>query len=124
MTYQPEIIPAAQGYYDRETVEDAVATAKEMVEEWDYAADPHGYCHVRPVLVRLVQAVEAAGSHGGDMTGNIRFCFGPGTSAPPEVSEDSGISREAWNAMSEAEQDEAVQGWMPARSGVAWVEET
>lgn len=59
MTFQPEIEAAAQRYYDAETVESAVEQAREMVDEWDYAKDPHGYCHVRPMLVRLIQAVEA-----------------------------------------------------------------
>lgn len=58
MTYTPEIVPATARYYERETLEGAVQTAKEMIEEWDYAADPHGYCHTRPMLVRLVQAIE------------------------------------------------------------------
>jgi hypothetical protein len=61
MTYQPEIVPVTASYYDRETLADAVQAAKEMVEEWDYATDPHGYCHFRPMLVRLIQAAESIG---------------------------------------------------------------
>lgn len=30
---------------------------------------------------------------------------------------------ETWSAMSEMEQDEAVEAWMPVRSGVVWVME-
>lgn len=58
--FEPEIVPAAQPFYDRETTEDAVQAAKEIIEEWDYAKDPHGYCHFRSMLVRLVQAAESS----------------------------------------------------------------
>jgi hypothetical protein len=43
-------------YLDRMSAEDARQIAREKVAEWDYAADPHGYCHDRPVLVRLLEA--------------------------------------------------------------------
>ena len=57
--FEPEIVPAAQPFYDRETTELAIQAAKETIEEWDYAKDPHGYCHDRSMLLRLVQAAEA-----------------------------------------------------------------
>lgn len=57
------------------------------------------------------------------MTDNIQFCFAAGTNVEAEIVEDSGYSREQWSAMSGVEQDEAVQAWMPARSGVVWVVE-
>jgi len=50
------IVPAAQPWYDQMTLSLAVAVASEMVDEWDYEQDPHGYCHVRTVLARLVEA--------------------------------------------------------------------
>ena len=52
-----EIIEQTRPYYDRMTIEDAVQHARELIEEWDYERDPHGYCHVRPILVRLVEGV-------------------------------------------------------------------
>lgn len=52
--------PGVQPYYDRVSVEDAIQMAREMIEEWDYERDPGGYCHHRPVLVRLVEAAEEA----------------------------------------------------------------
>lgn len=57
-----EIVPNAQkvvAYYDRLTLEDAIQIAKEKCEEWDYTTDPHGYCHERPVLVKLISALES-----------------------------------------------------------------
>ena len=53
-----EIVPATRTYYDRLSLGDAVQIARERIEEWDYEQDPHGYCHERPVLVRLVEALE------------------------------------------------------------------
>jgi len=35
----------------------AVELAREMIDEWDYDADPHCYCHVRPMLIALVNEV-------------------------------------------------------------------
>jgi hypothetical protein len=51
-----EIDPRAQSYYDRIDLETALQIAQEQIEEWDYEADPHGYCHERPVLMLLVRA--------------------------------------------------------------------
>lgn len=53
-----EIHPAAQPYYDRLTLSDAVEIAREVIDEWSYEQDAHGYCHRRAVLLRLVEAVE------------------------------------------------------------------
>lgn len=39
-------------------IEQAVITARERVDEWDYESDPHGYCHDRPELVALISEVE------------------------------------------------------------------
>lgn len=58
--YEPEIETRARDYYDLLDVEVAIRVAKERIEEWSYEDDPHGYCHTRPVLVRLVQAAERA----------------------------------------------------------------
>lgn len=52
------IEPGTEGYYTRKTLKSAVAQAKEMIEEWDYVYAPHGYCHERPMLIRLVEAIE------------------------------------------------------------------
>ena len=52
----------------------------------------------------------------------IHLCFGPGTGALAEVVEDTGITRDAWESMTETERDAMVQDWIPARSGVSWVE--
>lgn len=41
----------------------AVEVALEMVEEWNYRDDPHGWCHTRPVLLGLLDALV---SRGGD----------------------------------------------------------
>jgi hypothetical protein len=53
-----DIDPRARSYYDRMTLEDAVQIAREKVDEWDYDADPHGYCHERPMLIALILGVE------------------------------------------------------------------
>jgi hypothetical protein len=59
-----EVVPIAQPYYDRMTVEKAVAIARDFIEEWDYEDDAHGYCHTRPVFVSLIAALtEARESH-------------------------------------------------------------
>lgn len=53
--------PKARVYYERaEDLDFAIVVAKEMCAEWDYSEDPHGYCHTRSVIQRLVRAVEAA----------------------------------------------------------------
>lgn len=54
-----EVAEPARPYYDRMTLDAALADVKTMVEEWSYEDDAHGYCHVRPMLVALVEAVEA-----------------------------------------------------------------
>jgi hypothetical protein len=55
------VVPAAQVYYDRaEDLDFAIVVAKEKCAEWDYVEDPHGYCHERSVLQRLIRAAEAA----------------------------------------------------------------
>lgn len=54
-----EIEPGTESYYDRMTLDAALADTKTQIEEWSYADDPHGYCHFRPMLVRLVEAIEA-----------------------------------------------------------------
>lgn len=55
-----EVDPRAASYYDRLTVERAIEYAEEHIAEWDYEQDPHGYCHTRPMLVRLVEGAKAA----------------------------------------------------------------
>lgn len=40
----------------------AVEVALEQVEKWSHAQDPHGWCHQRPILLTLLQAV-LAGSY-------------------------------------------------------------
>jgi hypothetical protein len=57
---EAEIVAAAQPYYDRLTTKDAIQIAKERIEEWNYNADPHGYCHDRSVLLRLTEAAVRA----------------------------------------------------------------
>lgn len=32
--------------------------AQDAVEEWDYAADPHGFCHDRSVLIALLAEID------------------------------------------------------------------
>lgn len=49
------VIPITQPYYDRMTTEAAIQMAREMIAEWSYADDPHGYCHVRPMLMLLLE---------------------------------------------------------------------
>lgn len=60
-----EIHPAARSYYDRQTLASAIEDARTWIEEWSYESDPHGYCHFRPILIRLVEAAEA---HPGEET--------------------------------------------------------
>lgn len=60
-TWQVEVAPPAQRWYDRMTLEIAVADVKTMVEEWSYEEDAHNYCHVRPMLVKLVEAATGRG---------------------------------------------------------------
>lgn len=52
-----EIQPRTKSYYDRVSIEDSLAISKEMIEEWSYSDDPHGYCHTRPVLMCLVKEI-------------------------------------------------------------------
>lgn len=53
-----QLPPGVAPYYERITLADAIQIAREQIEEWDYESDPSGYCHDRPVLVRLVEAAE------------------------------------------------------------------
>lgn len=53
-----EVVERVRPYYGRMTLDHALADTKTMVEEWSYQDDPHGYCHVRPMLIALVEAVE------------------------------------------------------------------
>jgi hypothetical protein len=39
------------------TLDVAKQVAQEMVEEWDWHTDPHGFCHVRPVFMALLAAI-------------------------------------------------------------------
>lgn len=48
--------PIAQDYYDLTDLTLAIQAAKEMCAEWSYEDDPHGYCHVRSILLRLIEA--------------------------------------------------------------------
>lgn len=41
-------------------LEGALLITLDRLEEQDYAADPHGWCHERPVLLALVDAALAA----------------------------------------------------------------
>jgi len=54
-----EVAEPARPYYDRMTLDMALADTKTQIEEWSYEDDPHGYCHFRSMLVALVEAVEA-----------------------------------------------------------------
>jgi hypothetical protein len=53
-----DINPKTEGYYNRQTVEAAVSDAWTQIEEWDYDKDAHGYCHFRPILLRLLTEIE------------------------------------------------------------------
>jgi hypothetical protein len=53
-----EVAEPARPYYDRLDTATAIIIAKEMVDEWSYEANAHDYCHVRSVLVRLIEAAE------------------------------------------------------------------
>lgn len=46
--------PVFERYPSVRLVADAVEIALERIEEWEYTADPHGWCHERPVLIALV----------------------------------------------------------------------
>ena len=59
------IAPGTERYYERMTLEDALADTITTIEEWSYADDPHGYCHFRPMLIRLVEAAERVTPPGG-----------------------------------------------------------
>jgi hypothetical protein len=41
--------------YQPATMELAIISTLERIEEWDYEADPHGWCHERPLLIALVE---------------------------------------------------------------------
>lgn len=51
------IHPSAQKWYDGDT-QPAIDSAMEIIHEWDYDLDPHGYCHDRPMLYALVSEIE------------------------------------------------------------------
>lgn len=57
--------PRALEYYDRrvrasvaENLDLAIEAGKELIEQWTYEEDPHGYCHDRPLLILLVRTAE------------------------------------------------------------------
>lgn len=49
--------PRAGRYNEPITTEFAVTVATEMIQEWSWDEDAHGYCHTRPILIALVDAV-------------------------------------------------------------------
>jgi len=49
--------PGTERWYSY-SAESYVDSALEMVYEWDYAEDAHGYCHVRSILVGLLREIE------------------------------------------------------------------
>lgn len=55
-----EIVPEAERYYKID-LPTAMAATLERIQEWDYKTDPHGYCHERSDLVKLIRALEALG---------------------------------------------------------------
>lgn len=59
-TIRGGVDPRALSYYAEVSLDTALAIARERIEEWSYDDDPHGYCHERPVLMRLVQTIEDA----------------------------------------------------------------
>lgn len=52
-----EIAPGTEQYYKRMTLDAALADTITMIEEWSYYEDAHGYCHIRPMLIGLVEAI-------------------------------------------------------------------
>lgn len=61
------VAPEARTYYEAMTVRRAREEARRLVEEWDYEQEPYGYCHVRPVLARLLVLAESLESFGGPL---------------------------------------------------------
>lgn len=53
-------------FYPGITLELAIQAAREQIEEWSYEDDPDGYCHQRPILMRLVEAAELHGAQAPD----------------------------------------------------------
>lgn len=49
----------AEEKYPPPDIETAEQITRERIGEWDYAADPHGYCHDRPTLIALLAELEA-----------------------------------------------------------------
>jgi hypothetical protein len=54
---QANVDPRAARYYVRRTLAAAIADTITRIEEWDYESDAHGYCHVRPDWLLLVDAL-------------------------------------------------------------------
>ena len=48
--------PIIERYPPVVDLEFAIEVALEKVEEWDYEADAHGWCHERPILIALIAA--------------------------------------------------------------------
>jgi hypothetical protein len=53
--YTPPMDSRAKEYDKPLSYAFAIEVAKELVEEWSYEDDPHGYCHLRPVLIALIK---------------------------------------------------------------------
>ena len=57
--------PIFDAYPPIEDLHDALIIALEVVEEWDYESDKHGWCHRRPILMTLIKAaVDGLGREG------------------------------------------------------------
>jgi hypothetical protein len=52
--------PHFDEYMFVDTNETALMVLLELVEEQEYAADPHEWCHMRPTHLRALLALEAA----------------------------------------------------------------
>ncbi len=50
--------PRAGRYNEPLDLDFAVMVAKERIEEWSWAEDPHGYCHERTVLIALLRGLD------------------------------------------------------------------
>jgi len=47
-----------ESYVQRYAYPVAREVAGDMIDEWDYAADPHGFCHDRSVLIALLTEID------------------------------------------------------------------